>query len=398
MEIHTTKKILAYRWMAYNYDDVLESFRRLGYEVKCIYQKLMNYDINEAFASRLEKEISENAYDFVFTINYFPVISDTCQKLGIRYVVYSCDSPLISMYHESVFNDVNRIFLFDAAAVVKFRALGVKHVKYLPLGVDVERLDRQLSLPSPFEEKMTKTLQKSLSFVGSLYEKNSYDRIADELPEYLRGYFDACMELESRRFGTEHVFDELMTPEISEELMELLQFKKSDRSFSQLPFVFSTTSLGFKCAQIQRKRELIALSKTHSVCLFTESDSSDLFSVKNMGGVDYRVIMPWVFKESAVNLNFTIPNIRTGIPLRVWDVLGARGFLFTNHQAELDNFFRDGEDMVWFDCEDELYDKADFYLDEKNASLRDQISQRGYEKVGTYHTFDQRIAQILAEI
>jgi spore maturation protein CgeB len=117
-----------------------------------------------------------------------------------------------------------------------------------------------------------------------------------------------------------------------------------------------------------------------------------------MGGVDYRVIMPWVFKESAVNLNFTIPNIRTGIPLRVWDVLGARGFLFTNHQAELDNFFRDGEDMVWFDCEDELYDKADFYLDEKNASLRDQISQRGYEKVGAYHTFDQRIAQILAEI
>ena len=48
--------------------------------------------------------------------------------------------------------------------------------------------------------------------------------------------------------------------------------------------------------------------------------------------------------------------------------------------------------------EDELYDKADFYLDEKNASLRDQISQRGYEKVGAYHTFDQRIAQILAEI
>ncbi|MDD6551843.1 MAG: DUF3880 domain-containing protein [Lachnospiraceae bacterium] len=398
METHTTKKILAYRWMAYNYDDVLESFRRLGYEVKCIYQKLMNYDINEAFASRLEKEISENAYDFVFTINYFPVISDTCQKLGIRYAVYSCDSPLISMYHESVFNDVNRIFLFDAEAVVKFRALGVKHVKYLPLGVDCARLDRQLSLPSPFDEKVTKTLQNSLSFVGSLYEKNSYDRTADELPEYLRGYFDACMELESRRFGTEHVLDELMTTEISEELMEHLDFKKSDRSFSQLPFVFSTTSLGFKCAQIQRKRELIALSKTHSVCLFTESDTSDIFSVKNLGGVDYRVIMPWVFKESAVNLNFTIPNIHTGIPLRVWDVLGAHGFLITNHQRELDSYFEDGEDIVWFDTEEELLDKADFYLTEKNASLRDRISQRGYDEVASYHTFDQRITQLLSEI
>lgn len=396
MEIKTTKKILVYRWMAYNYEDVLNAFEKLGYEVKTFYQKLMTYDINDGFAERIEEELKADTYEFFFTINYFPVISDTCQRLGVMYVSYSCDSPLVSMYHQSVFNEVNRIFLFDAAAVVKFRAMGVKHVKYLPLGADTERLEKQFKRPSPLDEKTTQALKNSLSFVGSLYEKNSYDIISEELPDYLRGYFDACMEIESRRFGTEHFFDEMVNTEISEKLMELLAFKKSDRSFSELPFVFSTTALGFKTAQIQRKRELAELSKSVPVALFTESDADELFSVKNFGGVDYRVVMPWVFRESAENLNLTIPNIRTGIPLRVWDVLAAHGFLITNHQAELDNFFSDGEDIAWFDCEEELIDKADFYM--KNASLREKISERGAEKVGAYHRFDQRVAQILYEL
>ncbi|MGN0241631.1 MAG: DUF3880 domain-containing protein [Candidatus Weimeria sp.] len=397
MKIESVKKILVYRWKAYNYDDVLASFERAGYQVRCIYQKLMSYDINGEFAEKIEHELENDSYEFVFTINYFPVISDACERKGVEYVSYSCDSPLISMYHESVFNEVNRIFLFDVESVARFRSLGVKHVKYLPLGVDTARLDRLFKKPSPFSHEMTQTLQDSLSFVGSLYEKNSYDKTKEALPEYLQGYFDACMEIESRRFGTEHFFDDMITSGISEKLMECLDFKKSDRSFSQLPFVFSVTSLGFKCAQIQRKRELAALSRTHSVCLFTESDSSELFSVKNMGPADYHVIMPWVFNRSAVNLNFTIPNIHTGIPLRVWDVLGAGGFLFTNHQKELDSYFRDGEDLVWFESEDELLDKADFYMDEKNAPLREKISRRGHEKVAACHTFDQRISQLLVD-
>lgn len=29
-----------------------------------------------------------------------------------------------------------------------------------------------------------------VAFVGSLYERNSYDKIKNRLPEYLRGYFE----------------------------------------------------------------------------------------------------------------------------------------------------------------------------------------------------------------
>lgn len=391
-------KILVYRWKAYNYPDVIRAFETNGCEVHTISQTLMNYDVNEEFAQTLRNALSEDSYDFVFTINYFPVISDTCEELGIPYVSYSCDSPLISMYHESVYNDVNRIYLFDAESVGRFRALGVKNIEYLPLGADTHRLTQLLSMHSPFEDRVTTALRRSVSFVGSLYEKNSYDRYSKNMPGFLQGYFAAMMELESRKFGTEHVFDDMMTDEIAEKLMEIFPFEKSSRSFSNLPFVFETTALGFKCAQIQRKRELIALSKQHDVMLFTESDTEDMFSVKNMGGVDYQVVMPWVFRESAVNLNFTIPNIHTGIPLRIWDVLGAGGFLITNHQAELDYYFRDGENLVWFDSEEELLDKADFYMREENDSLRKKIAADGRKLVSSDHRFDQRVGHIIAKM
>ena len=118
--------------------------------------------------------------------------------------------------------------------------------------------------------------------------------------------------------------------------------------------------------------------------------------MKNLGGVDYRVMMPWVFKESAVNLNFTIPNIRTGIPLRVWDVLGAGGFLLTNHQSEMDFIFKEGENIAWFDSEDELLDKASYYM--KHEDERHRIAEKGAALVHGGHSFVDRINMLLEKL
>ena len=49
----------------------------------------------------------------------------------------------------------------------------------------------------------------------------------------------------------------------------------------------------------------------------------------------------------------TIRNIRTGIPLRVWDILGAGGFLLTNYQIELTDYFKNEESIVYYE---DMYD------------------------------------------
>ena len=384
------KKILMYRWKAYNYIDIKEGFFELGYEIDEIAQELLNYDIDEEFAEALKKKILENTYEFVFTVNYFGLISNVCQECGIRYVVWSCDNPLISMYHTSVFNDVNRIFLFDMTNVLEFRGMGVENVYHMPLAVDVNRIDYLLENSADLD-----LYKNNISFVGSLYEKNSYDKMVYTMPDYLRGYFEATMEAQKDLQG-QNIIDRMLTPEILMELEKYFKLEKTEDSLSDLSLIFSVTTLGFKIAQKQRRSILIELSKHNDVSIYTNSDTKDLLRVKYKGSVDYWGEMPKVFYGSKINLNMTIPNIKSGVPLRCFDVMGSRGFLITNFQAELPMFFENEKDLVYYTCQDELYEKVDFYL--KHDDLREKIALSGYEKVKENHNYRVRLKELLEKI
>lgn len=384
------KKILMYRWKAYNYKDIKYTFIKLGYEVEEVYQDLLNYDVDEEFAELLCKKIKENTYDFFFTVNYFPLISNVCQECGLLYVCWSCDNPLISMYHKSVFNDVNRIFLFDLTNVEEFKGMGVDHVYHLPLAVDTDRLD-YLFANTPNQEKY----KNNISFVGSLYEKNSYDKMEYTLPEYLRGYFEATMEAQKDLQGI-NIIDRMLTPEILMELQNYFDLEKSEDSLSDLNLIFSVTTLGFKIAEKQRRSILIELSKHQDVSIYTNSNVSDLIRVNYRGSVDYWEEMPLVFRNSKINLNMTIPNIKSGIPLRIYDILGAGGFCITNFQAELPMFFENEKHMVWYYNQRDLYEKVDYYL--KHDTERNKIAAQGYEFVKENCTYEKRLSDLLSII
>ena len=381
------KRILMYRWKAYNYEDIKHTFERMGYEVKEVYKDLLNYDVDEEFVSSLRDIIKGQSYEFLFTVNYFPLISNLCQECGLLYVCWSCDNPLISLYHKSVFNDNNRIFLFDLTNVEEFKGMGAEHVYHLPLAVDCNRLDYLFANSSDLDN-----YQNEVSFVGSLYEKNSYDKFEAALPDYLRGYFEATMEAQRDLQGM-NIIDRMLTPEILMELENYYQLEKSEDSLSDLNLIFSVTALGFKIAQKQRRRILIDLSKHHDVSLYTNATEQDLIRVNYKGSVDYWGEMPKVFRNSKINLNMTIPNIKSGVPLRIFDVLGSGGFLITNFQAELPMFFKNEEHMVWYYNNDDLYDKVDYYL--RHDSERSAIARKGYEYVKEHCTYEERISEIL---
>lgn len=423
--------ILMYRWKAYNYRDIEQTFLLLGYTVDNIEQELGSYDVSPEFERVIEEKIRGTHYDMVFTVNYFPLISNVCERTGVKYVSWTCDNPLISMYHESVFHDCNYIFTFDKTNYLEFRGMGVKHIWYLPLAVDTERMDALLGAPEevrtagaahegmktagtvpeeigtaesvPAEigkaERRNATqdseMQKyrgDVAFVGSLYERNSYDKIKNRLPEYLRGYFDAVMEAQLNISGA-NIVEPMLTTNILEQLQEYFQLEKSEGSFSDLGLIFQTTVLGFKIAEIERRRALIELSKHYRVNVYSNSDVSDLLRIQYCGSVDYWSEMPKVFRMSKINLNFTIPNIKSGIPLRIWDVLGCGGFLLTNYQAEIPYYFKEGEDLVCFDGLEDLCEKVGYYLEHEEE--RKRIAWNGYHKVREKHSYIERIHTIL---
>ena len=390
--------ILMYRWKAYNYRDIEQTFLLLGHTVDNIEQELGSYDVSPEFERVIEEKIRGTHYDMVFTVNYFPLISNVCERTGVKYVSWTCDNPLISMYHESVFHDCNYIFTFDKTNYLEFREMGVKHIWYLPLAVDTERMDALLGVPEEagrWKVAQDPEMQKyrgDVAFVGSLYERNSYDKIKNRLPEYLRGYFDAVMEAQLNISGA-NIVEPMLTTNILEQLQEYFQLEKSEGSFSDLGLIFQTTVLGFKIAEIERRRALIELSKHYRVNVYSNSDVSDLLRIQYCGSVDYWSEMPKVFRMSKINLNFTIPNIKSGIPLRIWDVLGCGGFLLTNYQAEIPYYFKEGEDLVCFDGLEDLCEKVGYYLEHEEE--RKRIAWNGYRKVREKHSYIERIRTIL---
>lgn len=390
--------ILMYRWKAYNYRDIEQTFLLLGHTVDNIEQELGSYDVSPEFERVIEEKIRGTHYDMVFTVNYFPLISNVCERTGVKYVSWTCDNPLISMYHESVFHACNYIFTFDKTNYLEFRGMGVKHIWYLPLAVDTERMDALLGAPEKPERRNAtqdseiRKYRGDVAFVGSLYERNSYDKIKNRLPEYLRGYFDAVMEAQLNISGA-NIVEPMLTTNILEQLQEYFQLEKSEGSFSDLGLIFQTTVLGFKIAEIERRRALIELSKHYRVNVYSNSDVSDLLRIQYCGSVDYWSEMPKVFRMSKINLNFTIPNIKSGIPLRIWDVLGCGGFLLTNYQAEIPYYFKEGEDLVCFDGLEDLCEKVGYYLEHEEE--RKRIAWNGYHKVREKHSYIERIHTIL---
>ena len=383
-------RILMYRWKAYNYRDIEQTFLLLGHTVDNIEQELGSYDVSPEFERVIEAKIHENHYDMVFTVNYFPLISNACKRAGVKYVSWTCDNPLISMYHESVYNDCNYIFTFDKTNYLEFKGMGVEHIWYLPLAVDVNRLDTIME-----ESKDIAKYQGDVAFVGSLYERNSYDKLKNRLPDYLKGYFDAVMEAQMNISGA-NIIEPMLTADILEQLQQYFELEKSEGSFSDLGLIFQTTVLGFKIAEVERRRALIELSKHYRVNVFSNSDVSDLLRIQYCGSVDYWSEMPKVFHASKINLNFTIPNIKSGIPLRVWDVLGSGGFLLTNYQAEIPYYFKEGTDLVCFDGIDDLREKVGYYLTHEEE--RREIAYNGYQKVKREHNYIERIQTILDAI
>lgn len=384
-------KILLYRWKVFNQDDVKSAIEYFGHEVHDYTETVIDKDDETGFKLRDYAELRQvfSAYDCVFSLNYFPHVSDLCEELGKKYIAWTVDSPLISLYHQSLFNKCNYIFIFDRFYCEELKNLGAEHVWYLPLAVNCSRVGKITGLLTADERNKW---HSEVSFVGGMYHRNSYDEIKDRLPEYLRGYFDAAMAAQMEIYG-DSIFDKVLTVDILEKLCELIDFKQDERAFSDIALVFSSTFLGFKLANIERVQILNKLAKHFPTDLYTDDPDKELIGVNLKGAVNYMTDMPKVFNCSRININPVMRNIRTGIPLRAWDIVGAGGFLMTSFQLEYMDFFENGKDYVYYESHDDLLRKTEYYLNHEDE--RAQIARNGHEKAVKFHSYEKRMEFIL---
>ena len=127
--------------------------------------------------------------------------------------------------------------------------------------------------------------------------------------------------------------------------------------------------------------------------LFTRSDATPLKNVIVHEGVQTLTEMPLIFNRSRINLNMTIKSIQTGLPLRIFDIMGCGGFCMTNYQEEITDMFDIGQDIECYGSMEELIDKCAYYLEHEDVRAR--IAENGYRKVSEAHTYKKRIMEIL---
>lgn len=396
-------KILFPHWKSFGVEDITEAFEKLGYTVIQYEHEPGNYRIDPKYKSRLKKYIRSERIDLVFTSNYFPVVSDACNDAGIIYLSWCYDSPLVLTLSKTIFNPCNRVFIFDSQMVQELQMLGVQNVYYMPMAVNAKRLSR---LAATSEQK--KVIEADVSFVGSLYtEKHTlYDRMT-KLDEHTRGYLEGVMASQKLVYGYSFI-EETLTPGIIEKMQEAMPLETNPDGLETVAYTYANYFLCRKMTQTERTEILSELShvlpnittstgKTAMpLKLYTPEPTPFLPNVQNMGTIHYMHEMPLVFQNSKINLNITLRSIKSGIPLRAMDVMGAGGFLLTNYQNDFNMHFTDGEDYVSFSSKDDLYYKIEYYLTHEDE--RKAIAENGCKKVRTEHTYEQRLAEMISKI
>lgn len=388
-------KILLYRYGSICEPDVLAVFRELGLEVLEEKTEITNKALSPAYRIQLVEPVLREQHPlFVFSINFYPEIAEICSIYKTLYLCWTVDSPVPELFADSIRRPTNRIFLFDRAQYRDFSPYQPEHIYYLPLASCTERFDK---VTSSISEKDRQIYSTDISFVGSLYcEKNPMNRLQG-LSDYAKGYIQALVEASLKVYGYNPVPD-AMTDRIAAEIKEHApDFYHIENAVADSDrYIAAHSYVGMQIAETERIRTLNALAQFFQVDLFTRSNTSALQGVQVHGGVESLVEMPKIFHLSKINLNMTIKPIQTGLPLRIFDILGCGGFLMTNFQEELPEYFEIGVDLEAYSSLEELIDKCAYYLEHEDE--RKQIAQNGYRKVCEQHRYIHRIKKMLESI
>lgn len=387
------KRILLYDWGSNSQSDLQDALniRNENIEVYVCDLKWKSYDEDPQFMEQFEETLKRERIDFCLSFNFFPLIAKICAEHNLLYVSWIYDCPHNTLYSDTLKLNTNLIFTFDRLQMEQFRKKGVSQIYHLPLAVNVGRLDAMRAQVS--KEELQQYFSADVSFVGSLYEDNFYRQIS-YLPPHLKGYLDGICRAQMQLYGID-LLDEVLDDTLLNQLQEYVVLSIDSGYSMTYRESFCDNFLRKNISYLERTEALACLAEQYQTVLYSNSHIKNE-KVIYRGSVNYRNQMPLVFMASALNLNLSIRSIRSGIPLRCLDIMGAGGVLVSNMQPELMEYFEEGVEWIGFGNIDELVDKAGFYLERED--LRRQIAVSGYRKVKAEFTYQHALQKIFHRV
>lgn len=370
-------KVIYYYWGELPSKLALEQFEAVGIEYKSVSPTRNLYDHDESFIEAMRHYIiEEKDCDAVFSFNYFPDLSRVAMECGIKYISWVYDSPHLTLESLTLTNTCNYVFVFDYALFRRYESRGINTVHYLPLPARIINFDDEIAY------------KHEITFLGNLYdgEQDQYGKI-DSLPEYISGYLEAVIQTQMMVYGAD-IIDELVNDVTYSEIAKYVNTELGT-DYRKCGLDIFKNILRRRVTMNERTMVLKRLGKR--VDLYCGCDHPEL-PVTNKGFADYYSEMPEIFRTSKINLNITLRSIQTGIPLRVMDILGAGGFCITNYQPEIEEYFENGKDIVWYTDIDDLVTKCDYYLEHENERI--EIARNGQMKVKELFSYKKQLNAI----
>ena len=384
-------KILFMEWKSLGQSDLAEEFRGRGWEV--VYypfpREKENTRLNQELCEKLIRAIASDKFDFVFSFNYFPVISIACNACEVKYVSWTFDSPFIQLYSNTINFPYNYVFIFDRGTCEDLWNSGINTVYYLPMAAPVQRYDTYM-----LSEEERNFYHTQISFIGSTYQerKNQFYAKLSNTSEYTKGYLEGGIQMQKQIYG-DFLLEQLLNPAIMEDMMKHCPLEVNQDGFERLEWVYAHYFLARQVTALERTEILDLLSQKYQVDFYTYDETPRLSKVRNRGTAEVMKEAPIIYRCSKINLNISLRSILTGIPLRSFEIMGNKGFLLSNYQRDYGEYFVDGTDYVYYADYEDLERKVEYYLTHEKE--RQEIAENGYRKVKSSHTYKNRVDTIL---
>ena len=429
-------KILFYKWHAYNEACMERALRAEGHEGVPFAMECRHYTRDLQLSMQMIGKIHAEHVDAVFSFNYYPIVSLICDTCKIPYYAWVFDAVHFTLFCEPVRLACNHIASFDRHQIELLSAYGVDTVFYLPLAGEEFPSLKEAQMQEEAQAKVRTAPQNArksspvqgrepyggrerfasdVSFVGTLYT-GAYSYYTDAAREKSLPIAEEIIEKQKFCYDADVIapaMPELLRApeyEVFREYMETAHMKQDAEYFLPERRIVQSSFLE-KEVTIRERQELLravaraargsakksALSNVgFDFALYTGSDVSAMpeLSACARGVVDYDTEMPFVFALSRINLSMTRCSIRSGIPLRVFDVMACGGFVLTDARPDIEEFFTDGKELAIYHGVEECLDKIAYYLSHEEERLA--IARAGRERVARDFTYAGQIKKLFA--
>ncbi len=324
--------------------------------------------------------LSTSGAALLWRINTAADVCEEASEVGIPAAIWEIDPTLDGPARLGDPLPTSTVFTYRKANVSAHVQAGYGKSHYLPLATAPGHMGAVRDAPE---------LHADIAFVGSSMVESArtlMDRLWTVLPPSpaVRARVQQVMQLQSQRL------DRWMVPALMDRLLPGVRARVQAAHGGLDPALL----IG---EQIAALRRLNVLAPLVPLGLKVWGDAG--WSLLHDKGADWRGPadhfrdIPTIYRHAKINVDIGRIYQQDIVTMRVFDVLGAGGFLLAEHSDALTELFTIGEELDTWRTTEELVHKAKLYL--QNPALRVRIAAAGHTRVLRDHTIAARVEQIL---